>query len=431
MNEAFELWRRGAARVADIIGIVLLGALGWQVMFAYGDSFETSSLWVGVIGVAACWLTPHSIRNLPWAATGWAAIALVSSAAHRWSTAPHPPNAGWTELFTPAFHLVVMVTFVYGTAHLLRTRERLSWFTVALAGSICVLAIQLLFDRTRTNFIYNRAGSTDLPSIAQWAGMHQAGLVLTVGLPMVLAISQVERSIWRVLSGLLLGGGLGLAAFLDGSRSALVTMAVTAVAMVLAPMFAGRASGRLQRIVSVCLMAMAVLLVAVIFIRTATSMVTVTASNSGRTQIWTAAGWMFLEHPWLGVGPGNYTAMMLDGGYAQRFLPWFPQSGGGVEQAHNLPLQVAAETGVIGLACVLAFFGWMLRACWRVWRQAVVPIVACALLFAIAAFFIRNLTDNFLDLGITSDRMRVFAWLLFAAALALERLPRAMSKAPA
>lgn len=427
---AFTIVRTGFARMVDAAGLVLLAVLGWQVMFGYSSSFQARAWWIGVIGVAACWLDPHSVRNLPWAAVGWAAIAVVSAAVHQWDLVPHPPVAGWTMLVAPAWHLVVMVVFVYGVGHLLRTADRLSWFTVLLVGSICVIAVQLLFDRASTNFFYNRAGSTDLPSVAQWFGMHQIGLVLAVGLPLVLSISLVDRSPWRVLSGLVLGGGLAFVAFFNGSRSNIVAMAVTGVAMFVPLAVSGRKAGRLQRAVGITLCVLAVMLVATIFVRSGTSMVTATASTGNRTPIWMAATRIFLDYPWLGVGPGNYMLAMLDGGYA-RYLPWYPANTGGVEQAHNLPIQVAAETGALGLLCLLAFFWWMVRACWRAWIQGHVPMVAYGMLFAVAAFFFRNLSDNFLDLGISADRIRVFAWMLFAAALALERLPRYAFRASA
>lgn len=427
---AFTLFRTGFSRIVDGAGMVLLAVLGWQVMFGYSSSFETGAWWIGVIGVTACWLDPHSARNLPWAAVVWAAIAVVSAVVHQWNLVPHPPAAGWTLLVAPAWHLVVMVVFVYGVGYLLRTADRLSWLTVLLVGAIAVIAVQLLFDRASTNFLYNRAGSTDLPSVAQWFGIHQLGLVLSVGLPLVLSMALVDRSPGRVLSALVLGGGLAFVAFFNGSRSGVVAMAVTGVAMLVPLAVSGRKVGRLQLGAAITLLVFAVMLVATIFIRSGTSMVTAAASTGDRTPIWLAATRIFIDHPWLGVGPGNYPLAMLDGGYA-RYLPWYPPNTGGVEQAHNLPIQVAAETGVLGLIGLLGFFWWMGRACWRAWRLGYVPMVAYGMLFAVVAFFVRNLTDNFLDLGISSDRIRVFAWMLFAAALALERLPRYAVRAAA
>ncbi len=65
---------------------------------------------------------------------------------------------------------------------------------------------------------------------------------------------------------------------------------------------------------------------------------------------WQAAWYMFLEHPLLGVGIGNYAAA-----YPDYFLPGWPDPLG---HAHNYFLNTAAEMGIIGLITLL----WMLVA---------------------------------------------------------------------
>jgi hypothetical protein len=73
-------------------------------------------------------------------------------------------------------------------------------------------------------------------------------------------------------------------------------------------------------------------------------------------QLW--AGWkMFLAHPLLGVGPGNYTAAY------QEFTagPWFASRG----HAHNYYLQIAAEAGVLGLVAYLILLGSIVRALYQ------------------------------------------------------------------
>lgn len=77
--------------------------------------------------------------------------------------------------------------------------------------------------------------------------------------------------------------------------------------------------------------------------------------TSGRWEIWTGAAAIAYDHPLFGVGPSNYNVAMLDGGYAERYLPLYPRrflnppdlgAMPGTEQAHNLLLHVAAETGI-------------------------------------------------------------------------------------
>lgn len=89
---------------------------------------------------------------------------------------------------------------------------------------------------------------------------------------------------------------------------------------------------------------------------------------SGRGRIWTAAGCMIAQHPINGVGTR---------GFRTAFPACDPEPGSTVEwgdgpalHAHQLVLEVLAETGVIGLLF------WILGAltAWRAWKYA--PAVA-------------------------------------------------------
>lgn len=62
------------------------------------------------------------------------------------------------------------------------------------------------------------------------------------------------------------------------------------------------------------------------------------------------AGWrMFLSHPLVGVGPGNYTAAYSDVTVA----PWYVSRG----HAHNYYVHIAAEAGIIGALAYLMLIG--------------------------------------------------------------------------
>lgn len=65
-----------------------------------------------------------------------------------------------------------------------------------------------------------------------------------------------------------------------------------------------------------------------------------------RMAIWEAAGGMFADNPWFGVGAGNF-----DLAYPLYALPNWPQAPG---HAHNYYLNLLAETGLVGLAAYLA-----------------------------------------------------------------------------
>jgi O-antigen ligase len=80
-----------------------------------------------------------------------------------------------------------------------------------------------------------------------------------------------------------------------------------------------------------------------------------------RVRIWSKTFPMISNHPWFGVGEGNYPI-------------WSPRYGlldiGGLhyDHAHDLLLTIAAETGLIGLALFIAFMWGVVRAAARALR---------------------------------------------------------------
>lgn len=142
---------------------------------------------------------------------------------------------------------------------------------------------------------------------------------------------------------------------------------------------------------------------------------TTDVSIRGRTAE-AGAGWgMFVDHPLTGVGLGNYSGRYQE--YARSL---------GIEvkrvdrEPHNMFLEVAAETGLPGLAAFGAMVGgafWALAAARRRWRAASREAEA-GLAYAIGVALVGWLaTSAFLHL----DFARPF-WLLLGIAFALPRL---------
>jgi len=431
---AVDLLRLALAPILDAVGVLLLVWLGLHVMFGGSWDFMSAALGLGVVGALASRLDPTAARNLPLPMLAYVAVALLSAAAHRWHQIASAAETTWLSLFTPATHLVIMVVFVAGTAYLLRTPRRLAVFTALLAAGVLVIAGQTLFDRISTNFVYVEGGSASLPSVAQWGGMHQLGTLFVIAFPLITAVAFFTQSALRIAAGLGLGAGLLLIAVANGSRSAIATMVVSAVVMGAVSFGAAGATRWRPRYYLLVLAGLAIGLWFGLAQVNATR--PLTSMSSGRLPIWTAAVHIIRDHPWLGVGPGNYSVAMIDGGYAERFLPRYasrrrdvpdPAAMLGTDQAHNLLLHVGAETGVAGAAAVIALWVWLLTACWRALVHSRLQLVPFALMMALAAFLMRSTYDNFLDNQVTVDRMRVLVWLLFAAALALQRRVRITS----
>lgn len=147
---------------------------------------------------------------------------------------------------------------------------------------------------------------------------------------------------------------------------------------------------------------------------------TVTAANFStveRIAHWIAGVRMFLAHPLLGVGAGNYNAA-----YPRYALPDWPDALG---HAHNYYINAAAETGALGCAAFLAltsatfYLGWRTVQQVRVYAAAEssLPAIALGLFAALVALATHNLTD---DLFVHAMELQ-FA-LIIGALLALLRM---------
>jgi len=103
---------------------------------------------------------------------------------------------------------------------------------------------------------------------------------------------------------------------------------------------------------------------------------------------WQAALDMWTDHPWLGVGIGNYAAV-----YPAYALPKWPDPLG---HAHNYYLNIAAEAGLIGLLAYLLLWG---AAFWQAWRavrasSGVWRAVAAGVFGVLAHLAVHNFFDN-------------------------------------
>ncbi len=117
----------------------------------------------------------------------------------------------------------------------------------------------------------------------------------------------------------------------------------------------------------------------------------------GRLYYWRAAVLMFLQNPWTGVGLGGYQAA----------YPYFRAGDGGVPGtlfAHDFPLQILAETGLVGAAAALVAGGsfWRrIRAAGRTQpadpdRDAWIATLAALLCFSLTSIFLEYFLSKLL-----------------------------------
>jgi hypothetical protein len=130
-----------------------------------------------------------------------------------------------------------------------------------------------------------------------------------------------------------------------------------------------------------------------------------------RPELWEAAVRMVRSEPLLGIGPGQFRLQY--GGY----LGW-PRWNGGIH-ANNLYLELAANTGLLGLATFLALLVLALvpqvRRVAAARRSGGSALLNLSLIAAIAAFLTHQLVDYFFGFTPTA----VLFWLLLGIGLGL------------
>lgn len=132
-----------------------------------------------------------------------------------------------------------------------------------------------------------------------------------------------------------------------------------------------------------------------------------------RVAHWQAAWEMWTDHPWIGVGIGNYASV-----YPRYALPLWPLALG---HAHNYYLNIAAEAGILGLLAYLYLWAVAALSAWRAarggssgWRWG----VALGVVGVLAHLSIHNLFDNLFVHGMY---LHVAVLLGFVAVLPVRR----------
>lgn len=103
--------------------------------------------------------------------------------------------------------------------------------------------------------------------------------------------------------------------------------------------------------------------------------------GSNRIFIWRRAVTLIPEHPLIGHGPDHFF-IKFDDKFGREASE---KHGVYYDKAHNEYIQFAVDEGLLGLGCMLAFYGLLLWQAWKRYRQ---PMMA-ALLFAMVCFVVQ------------------------------------------
>jgi O-antigen ligase len=103
----------------------------------------------------------------------------------------------------------------------------------------------------------------------------------------------------------------------------------------------------------------------------------INAASSNRLPLWETAARMAMENPVNGVGVRAFRYVYND--YTGPGDPFYnPDTGIGAFYAHQIVLEVGSETGAIGLAGLMVFYGLLIRLWWRAGaaqRAAMLPFI--------------------------------------------------------
>jgi len=99
--------------------------------------------------------------------------------------------------------------------------------------------------------------------------------------------------------------------------------------------------------------------------------------HTERILVWKGAWQMFLDHPIVGVGPGNFEKI-----YLERYI--LPDAKERLGHAHNNFLHILAENGIIGFAGFMAMFGYFLIYLYKNGIRKRDPLALAVLLASVA-----------------------------------------------
>ncbi|HJX85742.1 MAG TPA: O-antigen ligase family protein [Candidatus Angelobacter sp.] len=261
-----------------------------------------------------------------------------------------PPFHGSQGAVRSLARLFSYVALFFAVIGWVETREQVSKIVkVILVSTICV-ALFGLYQALVGGYtdLYFRLYPLQETGLDAWTGrvtsflFHFNALAgyLNLAIPFAIGALVLSKDRWVRYAGTICLGTAGAALFLTGSRGGMIAYAGIIFASI---WFLTPRRVTVLRIIPAIVLS-ALLVVALVRPHEAERLQEVDEfTQVSRLALWGAAGVMFLGHPVLGVGYGNYPTLYSD---------YVPGSSEEID-SHDLYLQFLAETGIIGF---LAFF---------------------------------------------------------------------------
>ncbi|HZU60722.1 MAG TPA: O-antigen ligase family protein, partial [Solirubrobacteraceae bacterium] len=269
----------------------------------------------------------------------WMALSLTWAAS---------ASTGVGEIGRYALNLLLL-PIIYAA---IRNRDHARWLIVVLVAGATLSALYgIVFARGDAL----AQGTTRLAGAGEDA--NSEAMLLVAGIALAAALASIKEFSATARIAAMVAGLIQLVALVDTvSRGGLVGLAAVTV---LGIAFAGR-----RRRLPLALTALAgglcltgyYLSVASPAARARITTIS-SSSSSGRNDIWTVAWRMVQAHPLNGVGVGNFTNTSVHYLFQPGAIPSSKYIVDTPEVAHNIYLQILAETGVVGLFLFLCLVG--------------------------------------------------------------------------
>ncbi len=139
--------------------------------------------------------------------------------------------------------------------------------------------------------------------------------------------------------------------------------------------------------------------------------------NQDRISAWRNATNMVAHHPVIGVGVNTFSINY--GTY--KLEEHGDQITGSSFYAHNIFLQMAGETGLLGVSCFIWFlvsFFWITAGAYKRMRVPLDKVMLLGLIASVSAFLINGISETSLYYA----RVSMIFWLLIGCAIAVTRL---------
>lgn len=419
-----------ALRTALVIVLVLLVVFVTGTAYGHTGAIPDTLRWLPLAAPLVVWLVriarrqaalPRTALDLPLAAAVlWLAVTVIFATERRLAF----------EFAWPHF---AHIALLYLLVDLMRRGWTAAFRAALLAVALVIAAISLV---ELAAWYFGWFGEPGWFAVAGWSVPPMLptldlalnistiqGNTVAVLVPLVVGGALVARARRRRAALLALAGALLIIEFLTFSRGGLLgALVAIGVLFAFGALRWGGRSGARTRLLQPRVVVGAVLIAALgvgLLMVAWSARPQRSASDQGRLDTWRSAVEMAADHPATGVGPGLFGRTLRtyrDPALAQDKLV----------SAHNLPLNVLAETGIPGLLILLWFAVQLLRAWWRGWTGADFTrrVGLEAALAALAAYGVHSLVDTFPLTSSVLPLLIVIAYTLAEPRPAPEVAPR-------